>query len=161
MLGILMALASALPEASAQRNNRLAPDDTLVVRTLTAGIVALLHDDLTWQVVGGRAAPWTIVVQDSTDIHWGQVQRGLRDLLMRPVVAGEGSRFSKLAVGRVQLRGDTALVEVDLLGGTVSPSGCVSEGGMTYLVRSVRRGGRWSVATTRPWRDELPVQCKC
>ena len=69
------------------------PGDTLLVRALTAGIVELLHDDLTWQVVHGRAAPWTVVVQDSTDIHWSRVQRGLRDVLVWPDPAGDDTDF--------------------------------------------------------------------
>jgi hypothetical protein len=160
LLAIVVALASALPEANAQRSKPPVPSDTLLVRALTAGIVEVLRDDLTWQIFEGRATPWMVVVQDSTVIPWGQVQRGLRQLLVRPDAAHEVSRLSKLEVGAVQLRGDTAFVEVYLLARTVSPSGCVSEGGMSYLVRSLRREGRWSVATVRPRRDELPLPCK-
>lgn len=160
LLAVVMALTGGLREANAQQIKPVAPDDTLLVRTLTAGILELLRDDLAWQVVEGRAAPWMVVVDDSTVMLWGQVQHGLRQILVRPRMAGEVSPLSKLEVGPVQLRGDTAFVKANLLARTVSPGGCVSEGGMTWLVRSVRRGGRWSVATVRPWRDELPVPCK-
>lgn len=159
LLALLVLLAGASPSARAQQARRPIATDTLLVRTLTGGILDALREDLASLVVDNGTIPWTVVVHDSTNALWRRVQAGLRTLLVPVATDSMVPHRLVLEVGPMRRQGDTALVELDLLSRTVSPSGCRSTGGMSYRVRTVYRDGAWTRAVVQPFRDELPMPC--
>ena len=159
LLALLVLVAGASPGAGAQPARRPIATDTLLVRTLTGGILDALREDLVSLVVDHGTVPWTVVVHDSTNALWRRVQAGLRTLLVPATTDSVAPHRLVLEVGPMRQQGDTALVELDLLSRTVSPSGCRSAGGMSYRVRSVYRDGAWNRADVHPFRDELPMPC--
>jgi hypothetical protein len=154
-------IAAVVMSADAQPSRRPTTIDSALVRTLTAGIVAAVGQDLGGEIAfgGALANPWTVVVEDSTSDPWGQVQRGLRAFLGHSDAAAAAPHSTVVRVYRLQRRRDTASVIVDVHSRIVTPAGCITEGGMNYLVQSTYRRGQWTTASARAYRDDLHAPC--
>src|SRR5947207_955900 len=64
--------------AAAQTTPADSATEASLVLALSRGIFPALSEALSWDVVSGRVAPWTVTVRDSANPRWKRVQQGLR-----------------------------------------------------------------------------------
>ena len=126
---------------------------------LVRGILPALAEDLSWDIVAPRVAPWTVTVRDSANPRWRRVQQGLRLALPSGRALAPERYHHRLVVDRVAVRGDTAVMRIDVVLSWMPKPGCRIEASMSYEVRSVRNGGQWSDGVSRADVDGMPGVC--
>jgi hypothetical protein len=141
---------SAAPDSAAEAS---------LVLALARGIFPALSEDLSWDVVSARVAPWTITVRDSANPRWKRVQRGLRLALPSGPSRAPEHYHHHLLIDQPEVRGDTAVMRLEITLMWTPKPGCRIGSSMSYEVRSTRRDGHWGDGVVRADMDGLPGVC--